>query len=78
VGGLGLIAFVLGIGFVLNGLVFTKPRARVEDRSAAGGEQNQLDARYAPPQLKAQTTSNLAQTPGTVTEHTTLHLKSDR
>jgi len=78
VGGLGLIAFVLGIGFVLNGLIFTKPRARVEDRSSAEGEQNQLDERYAPPQLKAQTTSNLTQTPGSVTEHTTLHLKSDR
>jgi hypothetical protein len=78
--GLGIVAFALGLGFVLNGLLFTKPRKSVEDRSPDARLQNLLDAGYTPPaqpSLHAQTTSNLAQ-PGSVTEHTTLHLKSDR
>jgi len=80
VGGLGIVAFALGLGFVLNGLLFTKPRKGLEDRSSDARLQNLLDAGYTPPAqsaLRAQTTSNLAQ-PGSVTEHTTLHLKSDR
>jgi hypothetical protein len=80
VGGLGIVAFALGLGFVLNGLLFTKPRKGLEDRSPDARLQNLLDAGYSPPAqpaLRAQTTSNLAQ-PGSVTEHTTLHLKSDR
>jgi hypothetical protein len=80
VGGMGIVAFALGLGFVLNGLLFTKPRKGLEDRSSDARLQNLLDAGYAPPAqpaLRAQTTSNLAQ-PGSVTEHTTLHLKSDR
>jgi hypothetical protein len=80
VGGLGITAFTLGLGFIVNGLLFTKPRKSLEDRSSDAHLQNLLDAGYAPPAqpaLRAQTTSNLAQ-PGSVTEHTTLHLKSDR
>ena len=80
VGGMGIVAFALGLGFVLNGLLFTKPRKGLEDRSPDARLQNLLDAGYTPPAqpaLRAQTTSNLAQ-PGSVTEHTTLHLKSDR
>jgi len=56
------------------------PRKGLEDRSPDARLQNLLDAGYSPPAqpaLRAQTTSNLAQ-PGSVTEHTTLHLKSDR
>ena len=80
VGGLGLVAFALGIGFMLNGLLFTKPRKGLEDRSSDARLQNLLDAGYTPPaqpSIRAQTTSNLAQ-PESVTDHTTLHLKSDR
>jgi hypothetical protein len=77
--GLGVIAFALGLGFVLNGLLFTKPRKVLEDRSSDARLQNLLDASYdapSPPALRAQTTSNLAR-PGSVTEHTTHHLKRD-
>jgi hypothetical protein len=80
VGGLGITAFTLGLGFILNGMLFTKPRKGLEDRSSDARLQNLLDAGYTPPAqpaLRAQTTSNLAQ-PGSVTEQTTLHLKSDR
>ena len=77
--GLGVIAFALGLGFVLNGLLFTKPRKGLEDRSSDARLQNLLDAGYdvpSQPALRAQTTSNLAR-PGSVTEHTTHHLKRD-
>ena len=78
ISGLGIAAFLIGIGLIVNALAFTKPPKAVEDRSQDARLQNLLDTGYTPPQLKAQTTSNLGQTPGSVTEHTTLHLKSDR
>jgi hypothetical protein len=80
VGGMGITAFTLGLGFIVNGLLFTKPRKGLEDLPSDARLQNLLDAGQPPPAQsasRAQTTSNLAQ-PGSVTEHTTLHLKSDR
>src|SRR2546423_3313194 len=47
--GLGAIAFALGLGLVLNGLLFTKPRKRLEDHSSDARAQNLLDAGYTPP-----------------------------
>ncbi len=87
--GLGAIAFAIGLGLVLNGMLFTRPRKGLEDRSSDARSQNLLDAGYAPQQLRSSgeapptfrspTTSNLSQTTGSsVTEHTTHHLKSDR
>jgi len=87
--GLGAIAFAIGLGLVLNGLLFTKPRKRVEDNSSEARLQNLLDAGYTAPQLRAsaeaqpsfraQTTSNLSQASGSsVTEGTTHHLNSKR
>jgi hypothetical protein len=86
--GMGIIIFCLGLGLLLNAVLFTRPRKGVQDHSADAQEQNLLDESYAAPQLRpgneisaavrAQTTSNLAQPRGSVTEHTTLHLKSDR
>jgi hypothetical protein len=86
--GLGAVAFFVGLGLVLNGSVFTRPRKGLEDLSAEARSQNLLDADYASPQLKAgeappsfrsQTTSNLNQAGGTsVTEGTTHHLSSKR
>ena len=77
--GLGIAAFLIGIGLIVNALAFTKPPRAVADHSQDARLQNLLDAGYTPPaaQLRSPTTSNLAQ-PGSVTEHTTLHLKQDR
>jgi len=86
VGGLGTTAFTLGLGFVLNGLLFTKPRKAQDDHSPDAKLQNLLDSAYTPPQtrsgeipmLRSPTTSNLASEKGaSVTEHTTLNLKKD-
>ena len=76
--GLGITAFLIGIGLIINALAFTKPPQGVADRSSDARSQNLLDAGYtAPPsQLRSPTTSNLVQP--SVTENTTLHLKSDR
>jgi len=86
IGGLGITAFTLGLGFVLNGLLFTKPRKAMDDHSPNAKIQNVLDSAYTPPQarsgeppmLRSPTTSNLASDKGaSVTEHTTLNLKKD-
>jgi hypothetical protein len=86
--GLGFLIFLVGLGLVLNGVLFTRPRKRVEDHSPDAELQNLLDAGYAPPQLRtsgeappsfrSQTTSNLAQPSGSsITEHTTNLLKPE-
>jgi hypothetical protein len=86
--GLGIVTFCIGLGLLLNALLFTRPRKGLKDLSADARAQNLLDAGYTSPQLRggreaqspmrAQTTSNLGQSPGSVTEHTTLHLKNER
>ena len=76
---MGLVCFFIGLGFLLNAFFFTRLPKGVSDRSADAEAQNVLDSTYsAPSQLRAQTTSNLVKPPGSVTENTTLHLKSDR
>ncbi len=85
IGGLGITAFTLGLGFILNGLLFTKPR-KLDGHLPDAKLQNLLDSAYTPPQarsgetpmLRSPTTSNLASEKGaSVTEHTTLNLKKD-
>jgi hypothetical protein len=51
--GLGAIAFAIGIGLVLNGMMFTRPRKGLEDHSSDARSQNLLDAGYAPQQLRS-------------------------
>jgi hypothetical protein len=81
VGGLGGIALALGVGIILNGLLFTKPKNALEDLSSDGRLQNLLDAGYHPPksisEARTPTTSNLQSAGSSVTEHTTHHLKKE-
>lgn len=85
--GLGAITFAIGLGLMLNGLLFTRPRKGLEDHSADARLQNLLDTAYTPPQLRSgaevpprtQTTSGLSSTGGSsVTDHTTHLLKRER
>ena len=86
--GLGVIAFVIGLGLVLNGVLFTRPRQGVADHSSDARMQNLLDAGHASPQLRssaeaqpsfrAQTTSDLSRACSSITEHTTHLLKTER
>jgi len=83
--GFGVVTFFLGLGLLLNAILFTRPRTKLPEHADDARAQNLLDAKYTPPQLRSEaqasrtpTTSNL-QPPGTsVTEHTTLNLRSDR
>ena len=79
VAGLGVATFLIGIGLIINALFFTKPRNQLDDHSPDARAQNLLDAGYAPPQSRSQTTSNLSNAAGSsITEHTTHHLKTER
>lgn len=82
-----LITFATGLGLLINGLLFSKARKGIADRTPDADAQNLLDAMMQSPagsraeahsSLRAPTTSNLVQPRGSITEHTTLHLKSDR
>lgn len=81
---LGLIAFLVGLGIVINGLVFTIPRKTLADRSADAESQRRLEAEggYVGNQLSGATQTNDLTSPtdrivppSSVTEHTTHHLK---
>ena len=83
----GAVTFATGLGLLLNGLLFSRPR-KEEGQSSQARVQNLLDEEYAPPStrssgqptpsFRSQTTSNLSPTPGSVTEQTTHHLKHER
>ena len=76
--GAGVVVFFIGLGLLLNALLFTRPDKGIVDHSDDARSQNALDSGYNSPQLRSPTTSNLVSPAGSVTEHTTLHLKSDR
>ena len=77
IGGLGVVAFFIGLSFVINGILLTVPGKGVSDKSPDAERQRDLDARVkafsAPtnelvlPEAKEVFTS--------VTENTTQHLK---
>ena len=87
---LGLVAFFVGLGLIINGLVFTVPRTGIADRSEEARAQRELESRMqnAPPvnQLSpsSQSTNDLAGpndrmiSRPSVTEHTTHQLKPNK
>ena len=84
---LGVIAFLIGIGLVINGLAFTVPRRELNDRSNEADSQRELESRIqaatSARQLSplSQSTNDLSVpadriiSQPSVTEHTTHHLK---
>lgn len=73
---LGVIAFFIGIGLILNGVFLTVPRKEVPDRSSDADSQRKLDVG------KAETTDLILPAASSdlfssVTEHTTQHLKEN-
>jgi hypothetical protein len=86
---LGLIAFFVGLGIVINGLAFSIPRKTLADRSAEAQSQRELEAgmQSASPanQLSSfsQSTNDLGEPADrisrpSVTEHTTHQLKPNK
>jgi hypothetical protein len=84
--GVGIIAAAIGVGLVLNGVLFTQPRNKADDNASEVLSQALLETGYATPPMrsgeaptfKAETTSNLTQVSGaSITEHTTKHLTAE-
>ena len=67
---LGLVCFFIGLGFIINGLLFTVPKKNLADRSEDADSQRQLDA-----QTNDLVLPEARETFSSVTESTTQHLK---
>jgi len=73
VAALGLITFLIGLSFIINGLLFTVPKKRLSDKSLEAKKQRELDIAEVPTNdLTLPDANNLF---SSVTEHTTRHLK---
>jgi len=70
--GLGGVTFFLGLGFVVNALLFTIPRKTLPNRSGDADIQRGLDA--STPDLKLPDAPAAVPAFTSVTEHTTQHL----
>ncbi len=79
------VTFMIGVGIIINGLLFTLPHKKLPGATSDALSQAALDAtgnraKYEPPLVAASLTNELG--PGTnpqlasVTEHTTHHLKT--
>jgi uncharacterized membrane protein YjfL (UPF0719 family) len=86
---LGLIAFLIGIGLVINGLAFTIPRKKIDDRSDEAQSQKELEAGMQsaspanqlspfPQSTTGLPDSNRIVSQPSVTEHTTHHLRPNK
>ncbi len=73
IAGMGVIAFFIGLSFVINGLLFTVPKKRLSDKSPDARSQRELDSTDAHTNELALPESNYAFS--SVTENTTKHLK---
>lgn len=49
IAGMGLICFFIGLGFIINGLLFTVPNKTLPDNSGDASRQRELDAQPANP-----------------------------
>ncbi len=87
--GLAVVTFMIGLGLVLNGVLFTRPRKERQDSSSDARLQNILDA-HAPSQLRSSNEGQSLPSPTTsdfsrpelragssVTEQTTRHLETE-
>ncbi len=70
---MGLVAFFIGLSFILNGVLFTVPKKTLSDRSSDADDQRELDAAQIPTNELALPESHTLFS--SVTEHTTRHLE---
>ena len=77
---LGVTAFLIGLGFIINGLLFTVPQQSVIDRSLDADEQRLLDGLSGGtnPLRVGLESSQMISPPLSVTEQTTQHLQKER
>ncbi|MFN2531400.1 MAG: hypothetical protein ABR555_08895 [Pyrinomonadaceae bacterium] len=77
----GLVAFLIGLGLVINGLLFTMPRKRLPGSRRDRADQHALDLSTEISKKSSKTNdleSGMRQPGTSVTEHTTHHLLSNR
>lgn len=75
-GGMGLITFFIGLGFILSGVYLTVPKKDVENRSSSAQSQAELDSARVPANdLLMPQPANLF---SSVTENTTRHLENKK
>jgi hypothetical protein len=74
--GLGIVAFFIGLGFILNGVFLTVPRNQTSNRSSDAESQRELDiAKGRTSELVLPESANVY---SSVTENTTRHLTEKR
>jgi len=77
VAGLGMVAFFIGLSFVINGILLTVPKKRISDKSSDAENQREIDTRVNA--INAGTNElglpEANQVFASVTENTTQHLK---
>ena len=71
--GLGLITFLIGLGFIINGMVFTLPRKEIPNRLSGPTGPQPLDQLSEEPPVPTSLVGRPLSA-GSVTEHTTQHL----
>lgn len=80
----GFITFMVGIGMIVNGLLFTVPRKELPGTSYEALAQQMLDSSPARPRYEAPANLTNELAPGappqltSITEHTTHHLKTSK
>jgi hypothetical protein len=74
--GLGITAFLIGLGVIFNAFFFTLPRQQVPTPTLTANDQTDLDARQVPTSQLIDSGSSLPV--ASITEHTTQHLSSKR
>ncbi|MEP6848930.1 MAG: hypothetical protein ABI999_08735 [Acidobacteriota bacterium] len=75
-GGMGLITFFIGLGFVLSGVYLTVPKKEIDNRSSSAQSQAEIDsAQIHDNDLLMPEPANLY---SSVTENTTRHLEENR
>ncbi len=70
--GAGLITFFVGLGIIVNGLLFTVPKKSVSDKSFDANSQRKIDAERQTNELALPESNDIF---SSVTEHTTHRLK---
>ncbi len=78
-----LVTFFIGVGLIINGLLFTLPRKRMPgdvydamSQRALDSEQNQIG--YEVPPARTNELGPAIQSPASITEHTTHHLTTSK
>lgn len=79
----GVVTFFVGLGVILNGLMFTLPKKELPGDVYDALSQNALDSNlnrvsYEAPPVRTNELASGAQTPASITEHTTHHLTTSK